>query len=85
MNVIGSTAILTVAQQPSTSLHTSVDYLSELPDKQECEIVGIISHLGRATAAATVELRVKGTGRLAARGSHVRLLASGLPKHRQKL
>ena len=78
--MVGSAAIMTVAKGFNVSAHVSVDYLSQLPDEEECEATGLVTHLGKSTATATVELRVKRTGRLAARGIQVRSCTSG-PSH----
>lgn len=75
MDAVGYAAILTVRQHLSSSLQISIDYLSELPDKEECEATGTVSHVGKSTATAIIDLRVKRTGRLAARGSHVVLFS----------
>ena len=83
--MVGSAAVMTVAQRFNASIHVSVDYQSELRDKEECEATGVVSHLGKSTATATVELRVKRTGRLAARGVHVRSCINSPSQMRQKL
>ena len=85
MDVIGSAAIMTMNEHSGVSLQISIDYLSELPGGEECEVIATVSHLGKSTATATVDLRVKRTGRLAARGTHVKFLAGGLPHVRSKL
>ena len=85
VDVIGSAAIMTIAEHSGVSLQISIDYLSELPAGEECEASATVSHLGKSTATASVELRVKRTGRLAARGTHVKFLANGLPTVRSKL
>ena len=85
VDVIGSAAIMTIAEHSGVSLQISIDYLSELPGGEECEATATVSHLGKSTATASVDLRVKRTGRLAARGTHVKFLASGLPSVRSKL
>ena len=72
VDVVGTAAIMTVAEGFNESIHISIDYVSELPNKEECEATGVVSHVGKCAATATVELRVKRTGRLAARGSHVK-------------
>lgn len=85
VDVIGSAAIFTVAEHSGVSLQISVDYLSELPAGEDCEITATVAKLGRSTATAIVELRHKRTGRLTARGTHVKFLGSGLPEVRAKL
>lgn len=85
VDVIGSAAIMTLAEHSGLSLQISIDYLSELPGNEECEAIATVSHLGKSTATANVDLRVKRTGRLAARGTHVKFLANGLPTVRSKL
>ena len=75
MDAVGYAAILTIRQHLSTTLQISVDYLSELPENEDCEATGTVSHIGKSTATATVQLRVKRTGRLAAQGTHVVVLA----------
>ncbi|KAL3140714.1 hypothetical protein ABBQ32_005270 [Trebouxia sp. C0010 RCD-2024] len=85
VDVIGSAAVMTVAEHSGVSLQISIDYLSELPAGEECEATATVSHLGKSTATASVDLRVKRTGRLAARGTHVKFLANGLPNVRSKL
>ena len=85
VDVIGSAAIFTVAEHSGVSLQISVDYLSELPSGEDCEITATVAKLGRSTATAIVELRHKRTGRLTARGTHVKFLGSGLPEVRAKL
>lgn len=85
VDVIGSAAIMTIAEHSGVSLQISIDYLSELPAGEECEATATVSHLGKSTATASVDLRVKRTGRLAARGTHVKFLGSGLPSVRSKL
>ena len=85
VDVIGSAAIMTVNEHSGVSLQISIDYLSELPGGEECEVDARVSHLGKSTATAIVDLRVKRSGRLAARGTHVKFLAGGLPNVRSKL
>ncbi|DBB17966.1 hypothetical protein WJX82_004459 [Trebouxia sp. C0006] len=85
VDVIGSAAIMTMNEHSGVSLQISIDYLSELPGGEECEATATVSHLGKSTATATVDLRVKRTGRLAARGTHVKFLAGGLPHVRSRL
>ena len=85
VDVVGSAAIMTVSEHSGVSLQISVDYLSELPGGEECEATAVVSHLGKSTATANVDLTVKKTGRLAARGTHVKFLANGLPHVRPKL
>lgn len=85
VDVIGSAAIMTINEHAGVSLQISIDYLSELPGNEECVATATVSHLGKSTATATVDLRVKRTGKLAARGTHVKFLARGLPNVRSKL
>lgn len=75
VHVVGYAAIVTMRKQLSSTLRISVDYLSELSENEDCEVAGTVSHMGRSTATATVELRVRRTGRLAARGTHVVLFS----------
>lgn len=74
MDLTGAAAMMSVTQQMGISLHISVDYLSELPDGEECEVTATVTHSGKSTAAAAVDVRVKRTGRLAARGTHIFLV-----------
>ncbi len=74
VDAVGYAAILTIRQHLSSTLQISVDYLSELPE--DCEAIGTVSHIGKSTATATVQLRVKQTGRLAAQGTHVVVFSS---------
>ena len=76
---------MTINEHSGVSLQISIDYLSELPGNEECVATATVSHLGKSTATATVDLRVKRTGKLAARGTHVKFLANGLPNVRSKL
>ena len=73
---MGYAAILTIRKHLSSTLQISVDYLSELPENEDCEATGTVSHIGKSTATATVQLRVKRTGRLAAQGTHVVMFSS---------
>lgn len=85
VDVIGSAAIVSVAEHSGVSLQISVDYLSELPGGEDCEITATVAKIGRSTATAIVELRNKRTGRLTARGTHVKFLGTALPEVRSKL
>jgi len=73
---VGYAAILTMRKHLSSTLQISVDYLSELPENEDCEATGTVSHIGKSTATATVQMRVKRTGRLAAQGTHVVMFSS---------
>ena len=75
VHVVGYAAIVTMKKQLSSTVRISVDHLSELSENEDCEATGTVSHMGRSTATATVDLRVRRTGRLAARGTHVVLFS----------
>lgn len=85
VDVVGSAAIFTIAEHSGVSLQISVDYLSECPGGEESEITATVAKVGKSTATAIVELRNKRTGRLTARGTHVKFLGHGLPAVRAKL
>ena len=71
---VSSGAIVSVAPHAGVSVHMSMNYLSPTPGGQDCEVDAHVTKAGRTLAFADVEIRNKRTGKVTARGTHIKFI-----------
>ena len=71
---VSSGAIVSVAPHPGVSVHMSMNYFSPTPGGQDCEVDAHVTKAGRTLAFADVEVRNKKTGKVTARGTHIKFI-----------
>lgn len=71
---VSSGAIVSVSPHGGVSVSMSMTYLSPTPGNQDCEIDARVIKSGRTLAFAEVEIRHKKTGKVTARGTHIKFI-----------
>ncbi len=71
---VSSGAIVSVAPHAGVSVHMSMNYFSPTPGGQDCEVDAHVTKAGRTLAFADVEIRNKRTGKVTARGTHIKFI-----------
>lgn len=74
MDDVSSGAITSVAPHGGVSVHLEMNYFSPTPGNQECIVDARVTKAGRRLAFAEVDIRDKKSGKLCARGSHIKLI-----------
>lgn len=63
-----------MSRHAGVSVHMSMNYFSPTPGGQDCEIDAHVTKAGRTLAFAEVEIRNKKTGKVTARGTHIKFI-----------
>lgn len=71
---VSSGAVVSVSPHGGVSVSMSMTYLSPTPGHQDCVIDAKVVKAGRTLAFADVEIKNKRTGKVTARGTHIKFI-----------
>ena len=86
---VSSGAVVSVSPHGGVSVHMEMNYFSPTPGGQDCEVDSRVTKAGRTLAFAEVKIRNKSSGKVTARGTHIKFIppmpdaktsATNLPK-----
>ncbi|KAL6771903.1 hypothetical protein ACKKBG_A28220 [Auxenochlorella protothecoides x Auxenochlorella symbiontica] len=79
VDVVGSAALLTKIEKSGVSLNISVNYLRPGKGGSTVKIVGEVVKIGRTVCSIEVAITEKDSGRLIAKGTHVKHILEAEP------